>query len=72
MGSLMPSVADLMHRQHVRGSVEAWNQLEKARQLLLGLGKNAYVDYDVVLSLCEDIATEQDRLISLRPRGDVA
>lgn len=55
------------HRAHVRGSVEAWTQLEKARLLLIATWKNAYVDHDVVLSICEDIATEQDRLISLRP-----
>lgn len=64
---MMATVPELMHRAHVRGSVDAWNQLEKARLILLATGKNAYIDYDVVLSLVEDIATEQDRLISMRP-----
>lgn len=56
----------LMRRAHVRGSIEAWTALEKARGALLATWKNAYVDHDVVLSLCEDIAAEQDRLVSLR------
>lgn len=56
-----------MHRSHVRGSVEAWQQLEKARLVLMATWRSAYVDHDVVLSICEDIAAEQDRLISLRP-----
>lgn len=66
----MATVPQLIHRQHVRGSVEAWNALEKARLLLLATGRNAYVDHDVLLSLVEDISTEQDRLIELRPRED--
>lgn len=65
------TVPQLIHRRHVRGSVEAWSQLEKARQLLLATSRNDYVDHDVVLSLCEDIATEQDRLISLQPKPEV-
>ncbi len=64
----MADIDALIHRQHVRGSVEAWAQLEKARVILTATGKNAYVDYDVVLSIIEDIQTEQDRLIQLRPR----
>jgi hypothetical protein len=69
MSAAKPDAVDhLLRRAHVRGSVEAWAILEKARQLLLSTSRNAYVDYDVVLSICEDIATEQDRLIELRPR----
>lgn len=60
-------VPKLVHRQHIRGSVEAWTQLEKARVILLQTSRSDYIDHEVVLSLCEDIATEQDRLISLRP-----
>lgn len=63
----MHGVDILVRRQHVRGSVEAWGQLEKVRLLLLQTNRNAYIDRDVVLSLCDDIAIEQDRLISLRP-----
>ena len=63
-------VDTLMHRAHVRGSVEAWAMLEKARVQLLATSRNAYVDYDVIASICEDIQTEQDRLISLRPRQE--
>jgi hypothetical protein len=63
-----PDVDRLLHRQHVRGSVEGWQLLEKARLILLSASRNDYVDADVLLSLCEDIQTEQDRLISLRPR----
>jgi len=63
----MTDATTLMHRAHVRGSVEAWGMLEKARMALLATARNAYIDHEVVLSLCEDIATEQDRLITLRP-----
>lgn len=66
----MTTVPELVHRRHIRGSVDAWNQLEKARLVLMSTWRNEYVDHDVVLSLCEDIATEQDRLISLRPKPE--
>lgn len=62
----MTDVDTLITRQHVRGSVEAWQLLEKARVTLLMTAKNNYIDPDVVLSLCEDIQVEQDRLITLR------
>lgn len=64
------TVPELIHRQHIRGSVEAWQQLEKARLVLMQTWRSTYIDHDVVLSLCEDIATEQDRLISLRPKPE--
>lgn len=54
-------------RAHVRGSVYAWVQLDKARTILLGASHSEYVDKDVLLSLVDDIQTEQDRLITLRP-----
>jgi len=66
----MAALLDAMHRSHVRGSVEAWQQLEKARLQLMATWKSRYVDHDIVLSICEDIETEQDRLISLRPRQE--
>lgn len=59
-----------MHRSHVRGSVEAWTLLEKARVVLLAASRNDYIDQDVVLSIVEDLQTEQDRLISLRPQQE--
>lgn len=62
------SVDILIQRQHVRGSVEGWQRLEKVRVMLLTASRNKYVDHDVILSICEDITTEQDRLIQLRPK----
>lgn len=53
----------------MRGSVYAWVQLDKARTILLGASHSEYVDKDVLLSLVDDIQTEQDRLITLRPFG---
>lgn len=65
----MSSTSELLiHRGHVRGSVAAWNELEKARSILAATWKNDYIDHAIVLSLMEDIAIEQDRLISLRPK----
>lgn len=58
---------DALQRSAVRGSVEAWNQLDKARRILQDLWQNRFVDQDVLLSIVEDIQTEQDRLV--RPPG---
>lgn len=66
----MTTITELVHRRHIRGSVDAWNLLEKARIALIQAGKSTYVDGDLIVSLIEDVATEQDRLITLRPHQD--
>lgn len=63
----MIAIDTIVHRQHIRGSVEAWSTLEKARSILLSTARNDYVDPDAVLTICDAIQTEQDRLIQLRP-----
>lgn len=64
-------MAALEHRAHIRGSVEAWVAIDKARSMLQKLWSNGYVDQDVLVSVCEDLQIEQDRLIRLRPsEGD--
>lgn len=55
---------------HVRGSVEAWTKIDKAREILHELSwKSSYVDQAALVSICEDLAREQARLIRLQPEA---